>query len=72
MIKNVVGLAKMVYSAPEGITPKNAENYIERILYKTTDCGAWIKFFNDHIEIGSIVEGVDFIIRFLTMNLIRS
>jgi hypothetical protein len=31
-----------------------------RALYKSTDCGAWIKFHEWGIELGSIVEGANF------------
>ncbi len=31
----------------------------ERIIYKGTECGAWIKFDNGSILVGSIVEGAD-------------
>lgn len=30
---------------------------IERHLYKNTDCGAWIQFQSNYIQLGSIVEG---------------
>lgn len=33
---------------------------IKRTIYKFTNCGAWIKFCDDGIKLGSIVEGSDF------------
>lgn len=33
------------------------EKQCERILYKYTDCGAWIEFQDWGIRLGSIVEG---------------
>ena len=32
---------------------------IEKLVYKHTDCGAWIKFDENGIKIGTIVEGSD-------------
>lgn len=32
---------------------------LERSIYKSTDCGAWIEFFPQGIRLGSIVEGCD-------------
>lgn len=32
---------------------------VERAIYKSTDCGAWITWNDDTITIGSIVEGSD-------------
>ena len=36
------------------------EDQAERNLYKHTECGAFLKFLDDGIAIGSIVEGCDF------------
>ena len=33
--------------------------HIERVLFKYTDCGAWIHWENGTVSIGSIVEGSD-------------
>lgn len=33
---------------------------VSRNVYKYTDCGAWITFWDDCIDIGSIVEGCDY------------
>lgn len=41
-----------------GIHPN--EEAIGRAIYKNTDCGAWVKFEDTQIAVGSIVEGVDF------------
>jgi hypothetical protein len=32
---------------------------IEKAVYELTECGAWIKFTKDGVELGSIVEGSD-------------
>lgn len=32
---------------------------LERATYKYTDCGAWIRWNDEEMEIGSIVEGSD-------------
>ena len=34
-------------------------DHLERSVYKNTDCGAWISWDKNGIEIGSIVEGSD-------------
>jgi len=31
----------------------------ERAIYKSTECGAWLKFSRDGVSVGSIVEGSD-------------
>lgn len=36
------------------------EKLIKRMIYKGTDCGAWIDFDENGIKLGSIVEGTDF------------
>ena len=36
------------------------EEACERRIYKSTACGAWIKFTESGVVIGSIVEGLDF------------
>jgi hypothetical protein len=41
------------------IPNKDAKERLKRILYKSTDCGAWIEFGKTSVTIGSIVEGVD-------------
>lgn len=33
--------------------------HIERVLYKETECGAWISWTDETVSIGSIVEGSD-------------
>lgn len=35
------------------------QDNLERSVYKNTSCGAWIHWDNQHIHIGSIVEGSD-------------
>jgi len=43
-----------------GLPKDNRENAkIKRGVYKYTDCGAWVEFKEDGIELGSIVEGSD-------------
>jgi hypothetical protein len=46
-----------------GQTPEDVqgdvEGRIKQVVYKTTDCGAWIGFSPCGIEVGSIVEGSD-------------
>lgn len=39
--------------------PNNAISKIKKAIYKGTDCGAWVNFESDGVEVGSIVEGVD-------------
>ena len=34
-------------------------NRLERDIYKYTDCGAWIKWDDESVTVGSIVEGSD-------------
>lgn len=36
------------------------EEQCKRSIYKYTDCGAWLEFYDWGIRIGSIVEGCDF------------
>jgi hypothetical protein len=33
---------------------------LEKLLFKSTECGAWIEFRDDCVRVGSIVEGCDF------------
>lgn len=33
--------------------------HLERAIYKDTECGAWITWDDDHVCVGSIVEGSD-------------
>jgi hypothetical protein len=40
-----------------GIAPDPEQ--IDRAIYKGTDCGAWVRFDEDGIMIGTIVEGSD-------------
>ena len=40
-------------------TEEDAKAWITRRIYKDNDCGPWIKFNEDGVEIGSIVEGSD-------------
>ena len=35
------------------------ESLIKRGVYKYTDCGAWVKFNENGVRLGSIVEGSD-------------
>lgn len=35
------------------------EDELERALYKYTECGAWTKWDDNKVSIGSIVEGSD-------------
>ena len=37
----------------------DSESIAKKAIYKGTDCGAWIKFEDDGITVGSIVEGSD-------------
>lgn len=50
-IKNVNDLAKEIGIEVEGI---------KKSIYKYTNCGAWIELKHGKIQMGSIVEGVDF------------
>jgi hypothetical protein len=38
---------------------KDTVNLISKWVYKGTDCGAWVKFDEQGIIVGSIVEGSD-------------
>lgn len=38
-----------------GTTPE----HLEKAIYKGTECGAWIRWDDDTVSIGSIVEGSD-------------
>lgn len=40
-----------------GVEP-NAE-LIDRAIYKGTDCGAWVRFDEQGVKVGTIVEGSD-------------
>jgi len=60
MIKNIYHLADYFGVGSEGYT---IHNKIEKALYKSSSCGAWVHFDNDGIIIGSIVEGSDFEIK---------
>lgn len=33
---------------------------LKRAVYKNTDCGAWVEVTDNHLVMGSIVEGCDF------------
>jgi hypothetical protein len=35
-------------------------DYLEKAIYKSTNCGAWIEILTNGIRLGSIVEGCDF------------
>ncbi|MCU0613257.1 MAG: hypothetical protein MUE60_15915 [Candidatus Eisenbacteria bacterium] len=37
----------------------DSEESAARAIYKATECGAWIRFEDDGIALGSIVEGSD-------------
>ena len=50
MIKNIEDFAKEYGSEVR---------HLEKDIYKYTDCGAWIKWDEKSITIGSIVEGSD-------------
>lgn len=41
---------------------------IERIVFQSTECGAWIEFYPGGISIGSIVEGVEYGTKAYNMN----
>lgn len=34
-------------------------NHLEHDVYRNTDCGAWIRWSDDWVQVGSIVEGSD-------------
>jgi len=38
---------------------QEAQTALKYVVYKYTDCGAWVAFEMDQVLIGSIVEGVD-------------
>lgn len=44
---------------PMGITGPDAARRIDRAVYKGTQCGAWVRFDEKGIMVGSIVEGSD-------------
>ncbi len=63
-IKNINDLATKIYhiEKPKYVTEEllsYQKGMIKRDVYKYTNCGAWINFTNTGIELGSIVEGVD-------------
>jgi len=47
------------FSVDETLPEAEVKSLIEKNVYKFTDCGAWIKFMDNGIELGSIVEGSD-------------
>jgi len=49
-IRNINDLAEYLNTTPE---------HLEHDVYKYTDCGAWIKWDDDSVTVGSIVEGSD-------------
>lgn len=55
-ITNIVELASMWTGSAE---QKDPEAFIKKMVYKYTDCGAWIKCLPWGVEVGSIVEGSD-------------
>jgi len=56
IIKNLNDLLKVV-----GVDSKGE---LERVIYKYTDCGAWVATDNaEEVRLGSIVEGVDYVTR---------
>jgi hypothetical protein len=46
-----------IYGVPAGSV--DAERLINRAVYKFTDCGAWCRFDEQGIMVGTIVEGSD-------------
>jgi hypothetical protein len=42
-----------------GLPSDASEVEIDRALYKGTDCGAWFKFTETGVRVGTIVEGSD-------------
>lgn len=42
-----------------GCSTEATEQQIDWMIYKGTDCGAWFKFTETGVQIGSIVEGSD-------------
>lgn len=60
MISNLKDLYFYFGGVREDTSESEMRWHIERMLYKTTYCGAWINMeTNKGIEIGSIVEGSD-------------
>lgn len=51
----------IINSISDIVTGKGLENpeQLHRYVYKFTDCGAWIKWDDSSVTIGSIVEGSD-------------
>jgi len=50
-IRNIEDLAKEFGTSVE---------HLERMIYKYTDCGAWIHWTDKTVQLGSIVEGSDY------------
>ena len=51
MSKTIHNIAEL--AAEYGTTPE----HLERAVYKSTECGAWIEWDDKEVRIGSIVEG---------------
>lgn len=49
----------LIRAVADGIGCEPDIKRIEKAIYKGTDCGAWIKFDENGIMVGSIVEGSD-------------
>ncbi len=58
MIRNITDLADHLGVNAVG-THAEVEQRIQRTIYKYTDCGAWIRCYENEVVIGSIVEGSD-------------
>lgn len=59
VVKNAYDLAVAAYAAEKSIPEDKVQRYISSHLFKFTTCGAWIKFNEGGVEVGSIVEGTD-------------
>ena len=51
LINNIQDVAEKIWGT--------TVHLLERDVYKNTDCGAWIRWSDDCVQIGSIVEGSD-------------
>lgn len=58
-IDNPKDLGVKFFSADPSLKESDMISWIEKCLYRQTNCGAWIKFFDFWVIVGSIVEGSD-------------
>jgi hypothetical protein len=58
LIRNITDLADYV-GVNAVRTHAAVEQRLQRAIYKGTDCGAWIRCWENEVVIGSIVEGSD-------------